>query len=169
MIIFIFAAFSAFVNAVSLIMLLPHKLNKKCKNIIKEFGIVHFTTEEAAEKIICTSVVKANRRFRCAYFFQNGIVSRDGIKYNNLENKMCRVVIQNLTELRLNRLRIRYFDMAVICFGDFKLSETNQVSVEKEAEITPQASNLYFYFYWSVALLLVSFVILISSLVKLII
>ena len=50
--------FALLVLLISLIMLLPHKLSKKSKDAISKVGLMHFTTEEAAEKIIGTSVIK---------------------------------------------------------------------------------------------------------------
>ncbi len=143
-ILIVLIAYVGFVFVTSLVMLLPHRLSKKNKESISKFGLIHFTTEEAAQKIINTSLIKANRVYLCAYFFQNGIVSQDAISYNNLESKRNIVEIMNLTNEQLNHLRIRYFDMAVIHFGDFHISESNQVSIQTNPNITLLQTNLRF-------------------------
>lgn len=146
--------FVLLVLSISLIMLLPHKLSEKSKNAICKVGLIHFTTEEAAEKIIVTSVIKAYKPQHCAYFFQNGIVSMDAISYNNLTNKTACIEILNLTEYQLSHLRIRYYDMAVIHFGDFHISNQNRISVKTETNISTQHTNLRFNI--NIALILLS-------------
>lgn len=146
--------FALLVLLISLIMLLPHKLSKKSKDAISKVGLMHFTTEEAAEKIIGTSVIRVYKPWRCAYFFQNGIVSMDAISYNNLKNKTTCVEILNLTEYQLSHLRIRYYDMAVIHFGDFHISNQNQISVKTETDISKLHTNLHFNI--NIALILLS-------------
>lgn len=162
-ILIILIAYVGFVFVTSLVMLLPHRLSKKNKEIISKFGLIHFTTEEAAQKIISTSLIKANRVYLCAYFFQNGIVSQDAISYNNLESKRNIVEIMNLTEQQLNHLRIRYFDMAVIHFGDFHFSELNRVSIKTDPNISTIRTNLRFCCYSSLLLLVTSTIILIIT------
>ncbi|MGN0679240.1 MAG: hypothetical protein ACI4JS_06215 [Oscillospiraceae bacterium] len=148
-----------FLIFIGLVMLLPHRLNKRQKETISKVGLMHFTTQEAADKIINSSVITANK-IRCAYFFQNGTVSVDAIEFNNLSSKSVGVEILNLTEEQLNHLTIRYYDMAVVNFGDFYFSKSNQISIKTESDITPIRLNLWFYLKISFALLIVGIIVL---------
>ena len=78
----------------------------------------------------------------------------DAISYNNLKNKTTCVEILNLTEYQLSHLRIRYYDMAVIHFGDFHISNQNQISVKTEIDISKLHTNLHFNI--NIALILLS-------------
>lgn len=132
---------------ICLYMLLPHKINKKTRDAISRFGLIHFTTEKSAEEIINSSVIKSSKISKilhCSYFFQNGTVAMDAISHNNLESKKSCIEILNLTEKQLDHLWIRYYDMAVICFDDFNFSKTNQVLVKSEHNISSVKSNLPF-------------------------
>lgn len=159
--------FPIYIFFVSIIMVFPHKLSKKDRDIISRLGLVHFTTEEAAEKILSTSVIKTNKKKHYTYFFQNGIVTMDAISYNNLENKKVRVEILNLTEQQLKHLRIRYYDMAISCLGDFNFSDTNQVSVKSEPNISFAHSNLHPYRMAMEPMVLISFIAATCAIIQL--
>lgn len=152
---------AVFLLVVSLIMLVPHKLTKKIRSTISKVGIMHFTTEEAAQKIIEVSTVKKSKKHRYTYFFQNGTVSENAIAHNNLENKEVRVEILNLTDEQLNKLKIRYFDMSVVNSGDFKISKENRVFVKMESDITPIQTNKRFYLGIAIMLAATGLIILI--------
>lgn len=123
---------------------IPHKLSKKQRMMISKLGLIHFTTEEAAEKIINSSVINKSTGFlelKSVFFFQNAAVAINDVLNNCLENKKVGIEILNLTEQQLKHLRIRYRDGAIIYHDDFLFSDTNRVSVKSKPDILPAVTN----------------------------
>ncbi len=108
--------------------MLPFRLSKSKKEIIKEYGISHLTSENAVDSIILSSTIKAsNSNF--SYFFVNKSLSYSELKQNNLLKKTKRINITNLTEQQLSNLSVRNYDNALLFKGDFRFDSQNTIEV----------------------------------------
>lgn len=121
----------------------PHKLTKREKQIIAKTGLMHFTTEEAANQILDTRYLKSSK-IKWVYMFQNCSISNELITYNNLSSKKARIEILNLTTEQLNKLWVRYYDMAIMIVGDFHFLPENKVSKHSQTEINDSFTNKHF-------------------------
>lgn len=146
-----------------IIMLFPHRLTQKEKSRIMQSGLVHFTDSENVNEIISSSMIKSSKHTKCVYFFQNEMILTDYIQYNKLENKKVKIIIENLSKDQINKLKIRYNDMAIVFFGDFCFSEDNNICVSDSGIQSCGNTNLFFYNKCALVLLYIGLIFTVIS------
>lgn len=102
----------------------PHKLNKRQRKMIENYGIIHFTGIKSKEIIISSKVIKYDSMGK-SYFFINDIIRKESIVTNRLQEKTYAIVITNLSDMQISNFRIRNVDLALEYKGDFFIMKNN--------------------------------------------
>ena len=106
--------------------------NKKQQEI-ETNGIIHYTFKENNIPITESGYIKAvpvaiTFKMR-SYFFINNNINCFSVTSNHLKNHNTKIVIKNLTNEQLNKMRYRPFDKAVLYNKDFIFCEENIIDI----------------------------------------
>lgn len=114
-----------------------HPLSDAQKDIIRQYGIIHITTNESAASIISQEIVYASKGIlhnyshastRNCFFFMNRNLADLDLGFNMATDRNIGVTIQNLTEDQIDKLLIRDYDNALLYTGDFSTEGCNMWS-----------------------------------------
>lgn len=121
----------------------PHSLNTEQKKSVMERGLVHFTSEKAADLIMESSMLKERRGKKHTYFYLNVPIAPNYSKFNRLEGEKlsAKIIIENLTPEQIDKLKVRYYDLAISYPGNFYFLEENKVSSIKQVQLMANITN----------------------------
>lgn len=105
------------------------------REIIKKHGISHRTTESGyngikKDKVIYGSKFRkaySNHFRKCVFFFAEGYKNNSNISFNVTNKLRYEIIIKDLTEEQINKLKIRTYDNTIMFQGDFELLINNKV------------------------------------------
>lgn len=103
---------------------------------IKANGISHNTSNENYKKIIESGMIMghgglsaySNLFRKSAFFFLNEDSTLEDEVYNGSHKFQKKIVIKNISDEQISKMKIRHFDNSIIVCGDFYFSDTNEVT-----------------------------------------